>query len=93
MNNGTWLTEGIRVCTFLTLEIAHELELTILHAMIDPLEPLRLRTGDVIVSESFEDLVKLAVDARSNNTPRKKTSWIKRASGAWEALRCEEDFL
>ena len=51
--------------------MADELELTIFDAMIDPREPLRLRTGDVIVSESFEDLVKLAVDARSNNTPRK----------------------
>ena len=59
------------MCTFVTPEVADELELTILDAMIDPREPLRLRTGDVNVSESFEDLVKLAVDARSNNTPRK----------------------
>ena len=42
MNDGTWLTEGIRVCTVLTPEIAHELELTILHAIIDRLERPRL---------------------------------------------------
>merc|ERR1712048_261404 len=58
-------------------EVADELELTILDAMIDPLEPLRLRTGDVIVSESFEDLVKLAVEARSNETPRKTRPGLK----------------
>ena len=42
MKNGTWLTEGIRLCNFLTPEMADELELTILHAIIDPLERPRL---------------------------------------------------
>ena len=70
--------EGIKVCTFVTPEVAGELELTILHAMIDPLEPLRPSTDDVIVSKSFENLVMLTVDARSNNTPRRNRPRLKR---------------
>ena len=42
LRNRGWLTKGIKVCTFVTPEIADELELTILHAMIDRLERLRL---------------------------------------------------
>ena len=89
----------MKVCTFVTPEVADELELTLIHAIVDLLEPLRLKTGDVIVSDSFEDLVKLAVEARSGSTPRrirpglKETQEILRLSSSGYELGKKREFV
>ena len=68
-----WLSQGlncsIKICTFVEPSVAEELELALIHAILQGTR-LRLRCGDVIVSRVYLDLVKNVISMRSGNTPR-----------------------
>ena len=73
----SWLPERVTLCVFVSRQEATDLESTLLHAMVDPLTRLKLKTGDVIVSESLENLIKLTVETRTSMTPRRTRPRLK----------------
>lgn len=74
----SWLPDALKICTFVTPIVADELELTVLHAIVvDRTERLELGSGDVIVSEEYEDLVTEVLNERSGETPRRNRPKFK----------------